>query len=691
MATLEKIRSKSVILFTVIIVALLAFILGDAFTSSRSFFGPGTTAAKVADRKIDIQEFNRQVEQQREALQAQGMTNVDHAMIQNQVLQQMLFKEILDKEIDELGITVTDSELSSAMTGANPLATVTQTVRQMGFPDAASFYDYAFNPAKYNVPANYAPQLQAMWINLENQVSEQLRQQKLGSLFSGALTANKLDAKSYYDENATTAKVRYAKKDLSTIADSAVTIMNSDLANIYNSRKSLYELAEETRPIDYIVVDIVPSEEDYLAAQKEVEDALVALREQPSTEGVSGNLNFVVNRKSASEGKLATNVKNELETLRNEGVKLLSFNNDKYTIAKLVNTFDDVDDVTIEYVAVTAPAAQRDSVIALLNGGADFDALVEQGLVQGTPQEETVSLLDNNYASFKDVLLNQPTGTYFIPEGSENSEIAGAVKVVSRTAPQPIYDIAEITYVVEPSNTTINKLSNELSNYLVENNTAETFRSSASVKGMHIFSGYVTPSSLSIANYPDTRSPAKWAMNAKKGEVSGVFGDEQSGRFIAIAVKDIYDGYTPMSDPDLSRQLALEARNAKKGEMIMADIAGKANTIDEYAAVLDSPVDTTEITFGQRIVRGFPVGEPVLLAEGSVTPQGKIAGPFATDNSVVVMEVIGTENVGREFDYDNDAMMFNQQYGAPALSRNLFGILLGRNKITNNLQRFYAD
>lgn len=691
MATLEKIRSKSVILFTVIIVALLAFILGDAFTSSRSFFGPGTTAAEISDRKIDIQEFNRQVEQQREALQQQGMTNVDHAAIQNQVLQQMLFKEVLDKEIEKLGITVTDSELSDAMTGANPLATVTQTVRQMGFPDAASFYDYAFNPAKYSVPSNYAPQLQAMWINLENQVAEQLRQQKLGSLFSGSLKANKLDAKSYYDENAVTAKVRYVKKDLSTISDSAAQVMKSDIANLYNERKNLYELAEETRPIDYIVVDIVPSEEDYLAAQKEVEEALVALREQPGTEGVSGNLNFVVNRKSASAGKLAANVKDQIDDLRSDGVKLLAFNNDKYTIAKLVNTFEDVDDVTIEYVGVTAPLSQRDSVIALLNNGADFDALVEQGFVQGTPQEETVSLLDNNYAAFKDALLSQPLGQYFLPAGSENSEIAGAVKVVSRTAPQTIYDIAEITYVVEPSSTTVNKLSNDLSNYLVENNTAEKFRSSAAVKGQHIFSGYVTPSSLSIANYSDTRSPAKWAMNAKKGEVSGVFGDEQSGRFIAVAVKDIYKGYTPESDPDLCRELAAEIRNNKKGEMIMADIAGKANNIEEYATVLDSPIDTTEITFGQRIVRGFPVGQATLLAEGSVTPKGKIAGPFATDNSVVVMEVIDTENAGREFDYDNDAMMFNQQYGAPALSRNLFGILLGRDKITNNLQRFYAE
>lgn len=36
MAVLEKIRSKSVLLFTIIIVALLAFILGDFFNSGRS-------------------------------------------------------------------------------------------------------------------------------------------------------------------------------------------------------------------------------------------------------------------------------------------------------------------------------------------------------------------------------------------------------------------------------------------------------------------------------------------------------------------------------------------------------------------------------------------------------------------------------------------------------------------------------
>lgn len=45
MATLEKIRSKSVLLLIIIGVALLAFVIGDFFTSGRTLFGTGTTVA----------------------------------------------------------------------------------------------------------------------------------------------------------------------------------------------------------------------------------------------------------------------------------------------------------------------------------------------------------------------------------------------------------------------------------------------------------------------------------------------------------------------------------------------------------------------------------------------------------------------------------------------------------------------
>ena len=52
MATLEKIRSKSVFLIVVIGVALLAFIIGDAITNSQNLLGDHTTVAKIGKEKI---------------------------------------------------------------------------------------------------------------------------------------------------------------------------------------------------------------------------------------------------------------------------------------------------------------------------------------------------------------------------------------------------------------------------------------------------------------------------------------------------------------------------------------------------------------------------------------------------------------------------------------------------------------
>lgn len=690
MATLEKIRSKSVILFVIIIVALLAFILGDFLTSSRSLTGPGTTAAKVAGQKIDIQQFNNRVEQQRQAMQAQGYADIDNAQLQNQVMEQMIYQALLDKEISELGITVTDTELSQAMTGETPLPQVVQIVRQYGFNTPAEFYDVAYNPGKYGIPAQYASQYQQAWVALENQVSESLLQQKLLNLFSGALTANELDARSYYDDNAHTAKIAYTKKDFSTVADDEAEISGDDMRAIYNNRKNRYALKEETRPINYIAIDIVPSEEDKQAAQKEVEDALVQLREQPGTEGVSGNLNFVVNRNAQPMQSLSPAIKNEIDSLAAENVRLISLRNNVYTIAKLINTYTDVDSVTVDMVAIAGDEAHRDSVMQLLNNGVAIDSLIAQGLIDNSMVEQRVYVPSTG--ALAETLSTSPVNVFVMPEVAVSPDGGNAYRVTKRNQPVTFYDVAEITYRVDPSPVTINNLRNSLKAYADTNNTAELFTANANMAGYMALPARVTPSSLSIGNLKDTRGPAKWAMNAKKGQVSPVYGDEQTGKFIIVAVNDVYDGgFIPARDNDVTRELTNLARAQKKGEKLMADYQGKANDVAGYAALMETPVDTTSVTFGQGMVKGLPYGQSLLLANAAAAQPGQLVGPFVTDNAIIVFNVVGEENSPRDFDFENDAMMFNQQMGSGILGRNIYEILIGHEKVNNNLQKFYAE
>lgn len=86
MATLQKIRSNSVLVLIIIGAGLLAFVIGDFFTSGRTLFGTGSTVAKVDGQAIDVQEFQRNVEQAAQQAQAAGR-KVDYPTLQQQVFQ----------------------------------------------------------------------------------------------------------------------------------------------------------------------------------------------------------------------------------------------------------------------------------------------------------------------------------------------------------------------------------------------------------------------------------------------------------------------------------------------------------------------------------------------------------------------------------------------------------------------------
>ncbi len=182
MATLEKIRSKSVLLLVIIGVALLAFIIGDFFTSGRTFFGTGTTVAKVGGQKIDIQEFQRQMEVANQSAQQSGQ-KIDQALLQQQVLGNMVSEKLYKEELEALGLKVTDDELTEMMLGTGaPM--VDQMVRQqVGVESASALHDMAFNPVKYGLDEQTAMQLRNLWINLENQMEQYLLQEKLQALW----------------------------------------------------------------------------------------------------------------------------------------------------------------------------------------------------------------------------------------------------------------------------------------------------------------------------------------------------------------------------------------------------------------------------------------------------------------------------------------------------------------------------
>lgn len=688
MATLEKIRSKSALLLIIIGVALLAFIIGDFLTSGRTIFGTGTTIAKVDGEKIDIQEFQRRVQEASQSMQNQGQ-HPDQALLQQQVLNQMVAEKLFEKEVKALGLTVTDQELTDMMVGKNSQYVNSMVQQQLGVPDGATAHDMAYNPTKYGLDASQAQQLQAYWVNLEKQLETMLLQQKFQTLFAGTLVANDLDAKALYNENASTAHVIYAKQDLSSLKDDDFEVKDSEINDRYNKEKNRYAQAEPTRLVNYIAVNIVPSEADLLEGQKKVEDALAALNSNEEVQGLGDMPEFVVDRRKVSQTDVdkQDRLKSALDSLSVGRAALVNKTGNDYLLAKLIGKSVETPSVTMDFVAVQGTKAQVDSLVAVLNSGVAIDSL-NTPLVAQKQTDMEVSLLDPQYSAVSEIIADRATGVYFTPDTIDQG--GRIFRVKERATPVTVYDLASVSFTVEPSSATVNTLRNGLTNYVAENKTAVAFKDNAQEAGYTTFPAAVTASTPMIGNLNESHAAVVWAMGAKKNQVSGVFGDEQSGRFLAVAVDDIYDGeYIPARDPQVNAAIKTQVLNDKKAAKLIADYQGKAKDVAGYAQLMKVSVDTTTVNFGQYFVSGLGMGESAVQGKVANAKKGDVIGPMQSNNAVVVIQVTDVDTEGRPFNAEESTLRFNQQRGAQHMMNGLDRILLGKKKVKNNMNVFY--
>ncbi len=398
---------------------------------------------------------------------------------------------------------------------------------------------------------------------------------------------------------------------------------------------------------------------------------------------------FIADRVMLSQADLdkQSRLKSAVDSLSVGRAVLVGKNGNEYTLAKLLGKSQQTDKVKLDFMAVQGSRAQIDSLVNLLNGGASFDSIATSPLVAQSQKAMEVSLLDANSAMVKDLIADRATGVYFAPDTlAEGGRI---VRVAERNAPTTVYDIANVTFTTEPSNATINELEASLQDYVANHTTAKQFADSAQAGGYTVFPYYVSASSPSISNITDSHAAVAWAMEADKGDVSQVFGDIQTGHFLAVAIDDIYEDYTPARDPQLAADLKRRAINDKKAAKLIADYNGKANDIAGYAKLMGAEVDTTTVNFGQPFVPGIGMSESQLQGRVAAAKAGELVGPLQGSNAVVVLQVTAIDNEGRPYNRDESATRFDQQRGASRMAGNLPAILRGNKKVKNNMNTFY--
>lgn len=697
MATLEKIRSKSVLLLIIIGAALLAFIIGDFFNSGRSLFGSGTTVAKVDGKSIDITEFQRQVEAASQQAQNSGR-KVDQAVLQQQVLNQMIAQALFDEEIEALGLTVTDSELSDAMLGAHSQA-FNSMVQQMyqGQLNAQQFHDMVVNPQKYQLQPQEVEQIRQSWLACEKDMEQRLLQAKFGNLFSGTLVANKLDAKALYDDAAQTQKVAYALKPFTSIPDNdpAVAVTDEDIQAEWAKHKEQYAINEEVRDVDYISVAIQPSNADVTAGETRVAEAIAALNEKPGTEGLESFEEFIANRYTVPAGSIRDpKVRQFVDSASVGSAKIVNRSGNNFQIAKLLSRESKVDSINIDMLSAQGTKAQVDSILNALNSGKSLEDVQKAfaSNIGGVQDSAWISLVDPSVATVKDRLATVETGRFLLADTTfTDNQPTMIVRVNNRRAAVPVVEVASIEYSIDPSAATVNALQTKLQNYLNENPTAADFKANALKAGYQVFPAQVSVSTPQLAGIPDSRSAISWAMRAKKGQVSPIFGDEAAGRLIAVALEDIYEDYLPATNAQVKTMLTNKIRNDKKAQALISRYNGKAKDVAGYASAMGVKVDSAAVNFAQYNFSYPDYVGPKVAASVAGAKKGQLVGPTQANNGVVVMQVTDVETNGRPYSFEESALTFSRTRGADALAQYLNAILLGNKKIKNNMLDFFRE
>lgn len=693
MATLEKIRSKSVLLFVIIIVALLAFILGDFLTSGRTYFGSGTAVAEAKGKKIDYTLYQQQMERAQEQSRNYN-NNVDNDELAQNMIQGLIGQELLKQEYEDLGIRVSDNEISEAMTGFMPHPAAQQFIysisQNLGFDriDGKAVLDAIKNPAKYNLPIEAASQLSAAWAQTEKDVEEAMLQQKFYRLVQGLFTANELDALSTYNDNATTRHIVYATKGYNTLSADDTNVTDADIKVLWDKEKNNYKIDEETRNVDYVYVVIEPSAADRLAGQQAVEDAIVALNATEGLTAVESDSRFVVNHENQRASRISDRALRDFITGAEDGqAQIVNSSRDSYRLAKRMGASDQVDSINVSFLALR-DASLADSIVTALNSGAKWSEFVATDNTQGQ-DSIWISLvgatnIDNR---LRDAWLAAAVGTTTaLTDTIQGQPVAQIFKVNRRLAPVTVYDYAVIDYTVDPSNATLEKLNTDLRTFLSANSSGDDFSKNAAEAGYSILSANVSASQPHIANVPDSRQAVKWVMNAKKGQVSPVIGDNKQTYLMAIAVKDVYNDFIPWNAPAVRSDLEHKASVNKVGETLIAQYAGKANGVEEYANLFGGEVAEGDVIFVSPRVATIGIRESALQGAIAGAPEGKVVGPVAANNSIVVFEVKSVSDENRPYTFDEYAQRFNRTMGIGTVDP--FKMLLGNNKVKNHSLNF---
>jgi len=699
MAVLQKIRKRSGLLLLAIGFALLSFVVQDLFT--KGFKSLSKDVGSINGKDVPFEEFRVKVANtEKNGQNGQAMSSMQAA---NQVWNQEVNIALLSAEFEKLGIRVGEKHIievfkSDPNIGQNPTF-----LNAAGKFDIAKFKEYfKSNPEGIE--------------QLKQREKDAELNAKFGiynSLVKGGLYTTDAEGKLKYQMESNKVSFDFVSVPYSSIKDSDVKVTDAQIVDYMKTKEKKFK-SEESRELDYVLIEDKPSAQDEAEIKKNV-DALLTSRVEykdgkndtiPGFGATKNNADFV-NANSDIPFDSTYVAKSDLPAEHAERLFALApgeiygpyMHNNHYCISKGLGRQAGAkaksSHILISWVGATraAPKEPRTKEQAKVKAeGILAQALANpamfQMLAMTTSEDPSVQqnggdmgyiTKETGFAQpFKDFVFNNPIGKIGLVETEFGYHI------INVTDKQDAVRLATIAQKIEPSEATNDKVYTEATKFEME---AATKDFAALAKQMKLT---VTPDvrvkaiDESFGAVGNQRQIVKWAFSSdtnvgdvKRFEILNV------GHVIVKLKKVNEKGL--MTVAEARPQVELILKNKMKAAKIKAKMSG-SSLAAIAAANKVTVMQAVDLTMENPSVPGAGY-EPKVVGTAFSATAGKISAPIEGNSGMYVIVNKATTKAPALKKHDEYVAKLKQQ--VTSYAGRVIGALKNEADIEDNRADFY--
>ncbi len=628
MASLNTLRVKfGLVLSIIIALALLAFIL--SLKNEMGFSGNDPKVGEIDGTKIHYSEYYNQYEAIKAQNNVQESDEQQSAALANAVWQSLISKYVMTPGFSQLGLRFSESERMDMISGRYP----SQTLYQAFADPSTGNYNVAA-VSEFLAQAETDPQARQMWAQLVEQLRSEREAQKYFALLRGGAYVNALEVANGVEGANKSFSGKWAVKRYASVPDSLVTVSASDLKNYYNAHKNGFRQTPN-RTVSYVLFEVAPTEDDLLAIEKKAGEVAAEFAEVEDIRAfVRADVHGALTDNYLSAAQLPADEAEALMAGKMYGPVL---KNNEWSMARVVDVKTAPDSLGIRHIVLNYnDRALADSLLGVLRNGGDFaDLATRYSLYSATAAnggEVGVLPFASFTGEFAEKLAGAKTGD--IVEVS-TGDVLQLMQVYRAGKPEKHVMVASIVYPLEASEATRRDIHNQAGSFSVKaKESAKAFDNAAAEAALTPRIASLVEGDRMLRGLDDSREVARWAFEAKRGDVSEIFTVGKD--YVVALLGEINDEeYTPLKK--IEAQVRAQVLRDKKYDYIVKELAGA--TLEEQAASLGAEVaDFNEVSMNAYYVDGIGY-EPRVVGAITAGAEGALLAPVKGQSGLYLVRV----------------------------------------------------